>query len=250
MGGKRGETPEEAMRRVTVEIIRRGIRYSRRRRRPIYISKTAGGKGVEVTTLDPRTTAGRERLEAFLTPVKRQYTISGLGAAEEPGAVNWRNLNMPYWRRLLVLLQVAVSLSMKGTPRKNRWYRRMGVHVGHGVEIMQMAWLDHFRPELIFIGDGTLVGAFSRLTVHAYEGAGRFRYGLIEIGAGCTLGAGTGVGPIKIGDGVRTLPGTTLSPYFARIPAGAVVGWSRPTVQVAGEKPESPRSPPAPSARL
>jgi len=238
MRKKRGETPEEAMRRVTVEIICRGIRYSHQRRRPIYISKTSGGKGVEVTTLDPRTAEGKERLEAFLTPVKRQYTITGLGAAEEPGAVNWRNLNMPYRRRLLVLLQVAVSLFMKGTPRKNRWYRWMGVHVGHGVEIMQMAWLDHFRPELIFIGDGTLVGAFSRLTVHAYEGAGRFRYGLIEIGSGCTLGAGTGVGPIKIGDGVRTLPGTTLSPYFARLPAGAVVGWSRPAIEAAGTAPE------------
>jgi acetyltransferase-like isoleucine patch superfamily enzyme len=112
----------------------------------------------------------------------------------------------------------------------------MGVHVGRNVEIMQMAWLDHFRPELIFIGDNTLIGAFSRLTVHAYEGAGRFRYGLIEIRANCTIGAGTGIGPILIEDGVRTLPGTSLSPYLARIRAGAIVGYSPPPVKLPGTK--------------
>ena len=85
----------------------------------------------------------------------------------------------------------------------------MGAHIGRNVEIMQMVWLDHFRPELVFVGDNTLIGAFSRLTVHAYEGCGKFRYGLIEIGAHCTIGAGTGIGPIRIEDNVRTLPGTT-----------------------------------------
>jgi Hexapeptide repeat of succinyl-transferase len=230
------ETPEAAMRRVTVELVRRAIRYSRRRRRPIFISKTSGGRGVEVTALDPRSPEGRERLERFLTPVKRQYTISGLGRQEDPGSVNWRNLNMPWGRRVLKLLQVACSLFMKGTPRKNRWLRWMGVHVGRGAEVMQMVWLDHFRPELIFIGDDTLLGAFTQVTVHGYEGAGRFRYGLVEIGARCTLGAGTGVGPVKVGDGVRTLPGTKLSPYFARVPEGAVVGFNRPPLEVPAAK--------------
>jgi len=28
----------------------------------------------------------------------------------------------------------------------------MGVNVKKGAEIMQLVWLDHFRPELIFIG--------------------------------------------------------------------------------------------------
>jgi acetyltransferase-like isoleucine patch superfamily enzyme len=131
----------------------------------------------------------------------------------------------------LVGLQVAVSFLMKGTPRKNALYRWMGVHVGRNVEIMQLAWLDHFRPELIWIGDNTLIGAFTRITVHAYEGQGCFRYGLVEIGQNCTIGAGTGIGPIRIEDGVRTLPGATLSPYLARIKAGSVVGYAPPPVR-------------------
>ena len=107
----------------------------------------------------------------------------------------------------------------------------MGVHIGRGSEIMQTVWFDHFRPELIFIGENTLIGATSRITVHAYEGSGKFRYGLVEIGSDCVLGAGTGMGPIKIEDNVRTLPGTTLSPYFARIKSGSVVGWNPPPLR-------------------
>jgi acetyltransferase-like isoleucine patch superfamily enzyme len=112
------------------------------------------------------------------------------------------------------------------------------------VEIMQLAWLDHFRPELIFIGDNTLIGAYTRITVHAYEGAGKFRYGLVEIGSNCVIGAGTGMGAILIEDGVRTLPGTTLSPYLPRIRSGSVVGYNPPPLKRSspGEEAEGSRT--------
>jgi len=86
--------------------------------------------------------------------------------------------------------------------------------------------------EMIFIDDNTLIGAFTRITCHGYEGCGRFRYGLVEIGSNCTIGAGTGIGPIKIEDNVRTLPGTTLSPYLVRVRAGSVVGYNPPPVKL------------------
>lgn len=220
------------MQEVTKDIILRAIKMAKRKGRTITISKTARGRGVDVATLDPRTTEGRRRLEAFLTPVRRHYTCRGLGAPEEPNAIRWRSLNLPLWRRVLVGLQAAVSLFMKGTPLKNKLYRWMGAYIGKNVEIMQMVWVDHYRPELIWIGDDTLIGAFTRISVHAYEGAGRFRYGLVEIGKNCLIGAGTGIGPIKIEDGVRTLPGTTLSPYLARVRAGSVVGYNPPAVRL------------------
>ena len=232
------DTPEVVMRRVTEEMIVRAIRLGRRKGRVIHISKSAKGKGVDVATLDPRTVPGRKNLETFFHQVNRHYTFSGLGAPEEPDAINWRHINFPGWRRALVLMQVAVSFVMKGTPLKNSLYRWMGCSIGRNVEIMQMVWLDHFRPELIFIGDHTLLGAYTHVTVHAYEGSGKFRYGLVEIGAHCTIGAGTGIGPIRIEDNVRTLPGTTLSPYLARIRTGSVVGYNPPPVvlpEAAGE---------------
>jgi acetyltransferase-like isoleucine patch superfamily enzyme len=236
MSEPHAETPEQVMRSVTEEIIRRAIRFGRKKGRAISISKTAKGRGVDVQTLDPATSDGARRLDGYLTPTARHYTISGLGAPEEKNAINWRVINLPLSRRVLVTILVAISFVMKGTPLKNRLYRLMGVHIGSNVEIMQLVWLDHFRPELIFIGDHTLIGAYSRVTVHAYEGGGKFRYGLVEIGAHCTIGAGTGIGPMLIEDGVRTLPGTTLSPYLVRIRAGSVVGYDPPPVKLAEAK--------------
>ncbi len=227
----RDKSPEDVMRMVTLEMINRAIRFSRRRKRPIYISKTSGGRGVDVCSLDPRTPEGTEQLEKFLKPIKRHYTFSGLGAPEDPDAINWRALANPLPRRMLLQLQVGISFLLKGNPFKNRFYRWMGVHVGRNTEIMQGVWLDHFRPELIFIGDHTLMGAFSRVTVHAYEGCGKFRYGLVTIGSNCVIGAGTGIGTIQVEDNVRTLPGTTISPYFVRIRRGSTVGWNPPPVQ-------------------
>jgi acetyltransferase-like isoleucine patch superfamily enzyme len=226
------ETPEAAMRRVTEEMVRRAVVLSKKKGRQVYISKSARGKAVDVATLDPDTPAGRENLNVYLTPVNRYYTFSGLGAPEEKNAINWRNLNLPFWRRTLLVFQVSVSFVLKGTPFKNRWFRWMGAHIGRNVEIMQMVWLDHFRPELVFVGDNTLIGAYSHMTVHAYEGCGRFRYGIIEIGPRCTIGAGTGIGPIRIEEEVRTLPGTTLSPYLVRVRAGSVVGYAPPPVKL------------------
>ncbi len=227
----RSKSPEEVMRLVTTEIIRRAILLGAKKHRSIFISKTSGGKGVDVTTLNPETHEGKENLEKFLTPVRRFYTFTGLGSPEEKDAINWRVLNLPFFRRMLLVFQVAVSFFLKGSPAKNKLYRWMGAHIGKGAEIMQMVWLDHFRPELIFIGDNTLLGAFTQLTVHAYEGSGKFRYGIIEIGNNCVIGAGTGMGPIQIEDNVRTLPGTTLSPYFSKIKSGSVIGWNPPNVK-------------------
>jgi len=234
-------TPQQAMREVTEDMILRALKLARKKGRTVYLSKSSRGRGIDIAMLDPQTAEGRRNLDAFLTPLNRHYTFSGLGAPEEPNSINWRRVNLPVWRRLLVQIQVTLTFPMKGTPLKNRLYRSMGCNIGRNVEIMQMAWLDHFRPELIFIGDHTLIGAFTHITVHAYEGSGRFRYGLVEIGSNCTIGAGTGIGPIRIEDNVRILPGTTVSPYLARIRAGSVVGFSPPTVATAEARKTSDR---------
>ena len=227
----KNKTPEEVIKLVTIEIIGRAIKLGKKNNRIISISKTSGGKGTDVNELNPKTSEGKINLEKFLTPIRRHYTFSGLGSIEEKNSINWRILNLPFGRRILLVFQVALSFLLKGTAIKNKLYRWMGVQVGKNCEIMQLVWLDHFRPELISIGDNTLMGAFTRLTVHAYEGNGKFRYGLIEIGKNCKIGAGTGMGPIQIEDNARTLPGATLSPYFSKIKSGSIVGWNPPNVK-------------------
>lgn len=39
------------------------------------------------------------------------------------------------------------------------------------------------------------------------------------------------MGPIQIEDSVRTLPGTTLSPYFSKIKSGSIIGWNPPNLK-------------------
>jgi len=126
--------PEEVMRLVTTEIIEQAIKLGHRNNRVIYISKTSGGKGTDVNTLNLKTSEGKENLEKFLKRTRRHYTFSGLGSPEESNAINWRVLNLPYWRRLL--FQVAISFFKKGIPSKNNFYRWMGIHVDKGSEIM------------------------------------------------------------------------------------------------------------------
>ncbi len=85
----RNKTPEEVIKLVTIEIITRAIKLGRKKNRSIFISKTSGGKGKDVQTLNPETNEGRESLEKFLTPVRRHYTFSGLGSSEESDSINW-----------------------------------------------------------------------------------------------------------------------------------------------------------------
>ena len=95
------QTPEAVMQKVTIEMIRRAIKLGKKNGRTIRISKTSGGKGVDVCDLNPDTAEGHAELEKFFTPVKRHYTFSGLGLPEERDAVNWRKLNFSFARRML-----------------------------------------------------------------------------------------------------------------------------------------------------
>src|SRR3989339_873879 len=119
----RNKTPEEVMRMVTAEIIGRAIKMGAKKNRSIYISKTSGGKGIDVQTMNRKTREGKENLGKFLSPVRRHYTIYGLGSQEEPTAVNWRTLNLPLPRRILLLFLTGISFFLKGTPGKNKFYR-------------------------------------------------------------------------------------------------------------------------------
>lgn len=224
------------MKMVTIEMIERACRYGKKMERDIYFHRSAKGPGVNVQELDPAKPETRKKLEEVLGTVKRHYTFSGLGLPSEKNSVSWRKINLPPGRRLSLWYKMAASLFMRGNPKKVKFLRKMGYHIGDDAEIMQFCWLDHFRPELIYVGEKTLLGAFSKISVHAYEGGGRFTYGITEIGSSCIIGGGSTLGGIKIEDNVRLLPDTTVSPYMARIKKGSVVGWNPPPVRSSSEE--------------
>jgi len=223
---------DEKMKEVTLNMIKRAAKYSKRKKRVIFISKTARGKGTPVTDLDPRKKECHSNIELFFNKVRQRYTLSNLGKPTDKNKINWRKISLSLGKRIFYLILTTFTMAIKGSKFKNIIFRIMGINIGKNSEIMMGAWLDHFRPELIFIGEKTLIGAFSKLSVHAYEGLGKFTFGIINIGNNCTISAGTAMGPIIIEDNVRILPSTTLSPYFTKLKAGSVVGWSKPDLQL------------------
>lgn len=67
------KTPEEIITLVTKEIIERAIWLVKKINRIISISKTSGGKGIDVNDLNPKISEGKEKLEKFITPTRRHY---------------------------------------------------------------------------------------------------------------------------------------------------------------------------------
>lgn len=221
---------DEALRKAVARIIRRAIRLGEKKGRIITIARSASAEPIDIRELNPDTPAGSDRLQTFLKGKTNFYTFDGLGRLSEPNRIHWTALNRPLHQRFFLTILMIFTMFLRGGRLKNRLYRWAGVTIGHDTEIMQVAWLDHFCPELIFIGDSTLIGAFCKISTHAYEGAGKFRVGLVKIGDGCLLASGVTMAAIRIGDGTRVLPNTTLSPFFARLHTDSVVTSPSPTV--------------------
>lgn len=222
---------DDRLRAAVTRMIRRGIRLSRKTGRTITLARSSSAAPVDIRLLDPDTPEGSARLSRELAGKRNYYSFAGLGELSERNRIHWTALNRSLLHRTGVSLLVFGAMLLRAGRLKNRLYRLAGVVLGPNTEVMQGAWLDHFCPELIVIGDRCMIGAFCKLSTHAYEGGGRIRVGLIRIADGVILGSGAALGAIRIGEGARVLPNTTLSPYFARLHPGSVVGFSPPPVK-------------------
>ena len=87
-----------------------------------------------------------------------------------------------------------------------RWiFRRLGMRLGRRVTIASGAMLDYFFPELIEIGDDTIVGMDALVLTHEFL-HDRIRAGRVRIGARCLVGARS-----TILAGVELADGTTVA---------------------------------------
>jgi acetyltransferase-like isoleucine patch superfamily enzyme len=102
---------------------------------------------------------------------------------------------------------------------KNGLYRKTGMKIGRNVSLFGSNF-DIFFPELIEIGDGSVVGNKTSILTHEFLAEG-WRKGPIKIGRNVTIGTMTVVLPgIEIGDGATVAayslvnrnvdPGTTV----------------------------------------
>jgi acetyltransferase-like isoleucine patch superfamily enzyme len=99
--------------------------------------------------------------------------------------------------------------------------RLMGITAGERVSMALEATVDIFFPELIAIGDNTIVGYGATILAHEYL-IDKYRTGSVAIGKNVLIGANTTILPgVSIGDGAVV---SACSLVNADVPPGAFVG--------------------------
>ncbi len=117
---------------------------------------------------------------------------------------------------VVALCRILPSLSLKC------WlYRRIGVRVGKNVSFGLESTIDIFFPELIEIGDNTIIGYNTVLLAHEFL-VDELRVGEVKIGKNVTIGANCTVLPgVEIGDGAVIAAHSLVN---SDIPPGALAG--------------------------
>jgi len=116
----------------------------------------------------------------------------------------------------MALARVSPSLRVK-----NWLYRRMGIDVGDHVSVGLEATMDVFFPELIAIGDDSIVGFDSVILCHEFL-VDEYRTGPVEIGEEVSIGANVTILPgVEIGDGATVSAHSLVN---SDVPEGAFYG--------------------------
>jgi acetyltransferase-like isoleucine patch superfamily enzyme len=117
---------------------------------------------------------------------------------------------------LLTIVRYSPSLQLKIECMKS-----MGVKVGDHVSMALEATVDVFYPELIEIGENTVVGYRATILAHEYL-IDTYRTGPVVIGKNVLIGANATILPgVTIGDGAIV---SACSLVNKDVPAGAFVG--------------------------
>jgi acetyltransferase-like isoleucine patch superfamily enzyme len=103
---------------------------------------------------------------------------------------------------------------------KNLLYRHfLGMKVGRNVSVGLMAMFDVFFPQLISIGDNTIIGYNVTVLTHEFL-VREYHKGPVEIGAGVLIGSNATILPgVRIGDGAVVGAGSLVN---RDIPPGAL----------------------------
>ncbi|MGI6485533.1 MAG: acyltransferase [Thermoanaerobacterales bacterium] len=104
---------------------------------------------------------------------------------------------------------------------KNIFYRAVGMKVGKNVSVGLMVMFDIFFPELVEIGDNSILGYNTTILCHEYL-VDEWRTGTVKIGKNVMIGANVTVLPgVEIGDGAVI---SACSLVNADVPKNSVVG--------------------------
>jgi acetyltransferase-like isoleucine patch superfamily enzyme len=134
--------------------------------------------------------------------------------------VLWHRTVAP-WRVLRNGFLIQLSYYVPSLALKRRLYRLMGMHVGKHVSFAWRTTPDLFFPELIHVGDNSIIGYNTTILAHEYL-LHEWRTGPVWIGANVTVGANCTILPgVVVGDGATV---SAMSLVNKDVPPGTVVG--------------------------
>lgn len=128
-----------------------------------------------------------------------------------------------YANPIKVLRNVVVIELAKYLPLglKNKFYRAIGIKVGKNVSVAYKVTFDILFPELIEIGDNTIIGYGCTILAHEFL-IKEVRVGKVKIGRNAMIGANSTVlAGVTIGDNATV---SAMSLVNKNVPATAFVG--------------------------
>ncbi|MDQ7793523.1 MAG: acyltransferase [bacterium] len=142
-------------------------------------------------------------------------------ATPGPNALrHWRQA-VPWWRALRNAAIIYVARLVPSMRLKNTLYRATGMRVAPGVSVGLMAMFDVFFPELIAIGENSIVGYGALVLAHEFL-IEEYRTGKVSIGRNVVIGANATVLPgVRIGDGTIVSAGSLVN---RDLPGGVLAG--------------------------
>lgn len=130
--------------------------------------------------------------------MKKRMTESFGYSRDDKSLKKWKEIRS---RRIVLrnFLLMTLCKMLPDTEWKNRIYRKTGMKIGRNVSLFGSNF-DIFFPEMIEIGDNSVVGNKTAVLTHEFT-AGGWKKGSIKIGKNVTIGTMTVVLPgVEIGD--------------------------------------------------
>ncbi len=120
--------------------------------------------------------------------------------------------------RNIIIIEMAKYMPLSV---KNAMYRLIGIRVGKNAAISYRVMFDVLFPELIEIGDNTIIGYGCLLTAHEFL-INELRLGKVKVGKNALVGANSTVlAGVTIGDNATV---SAMSLVNKDVPANAFVG--------------------------
>jgi len=140
-------------------------------------------------------------IEGNSTPTNRQTRLTVTPTPDERNSLVLWYKTVSVFKAIRNGVVIVVAHHVPSLALKRWLYRGLGMKIGNHVSFAWHVTPDLFFPELIYVGDNTIIGYNTTILAHEYL-LHEWRIGPVRIGANVTIGANCTILPgVTIGDG-------------------------------------------------